>query len=140
MNPQLTLNSPTHHPPTHHTNHQSFVVVSDPEVARHVLRGNAENYSKGILAEILDFVMGTGLIPADGEVWRVRRRAIVPALHKAYISAMVAMFSDSARHGAAALDAAAGEPKGVEMESFFSRLALDIIGKVRGRGGFREGL
>ena len=75
MNPQLTLNSPTHHPPTHHTNHQSFVVVSDPEVARHVLRGNAENYSKGILAEILDFVMGTGLIPADGEVWRVRRRA-----------------------------------------------------------------
>lgn len=76
--------------------------------------------------------MGTGLIPADGEVWRVRRRAIVPALHKAYISAMVAMFSDSARHGAAALDAAAGEPKGVEMESFFSRLALDIIGKVRG--------
>ena len=26
--------------------------------------------------------MGTGLIPADGEVWKVRRRAIVPALHK----------------------------------------------------------
>lgn len=36
---------------------------------------------KGILAEILDFVMGKGLIPANGEVWRVRRRAIVPALH-----------------------------------------------------------
>jgi len=26
--------------------------------------------------------MGTGLIPADGEIWKVRRRAIVPALHK----------------------------------------------------------
>lgn len=25
--------------------------------------------------------MGTGLIPADGEIWRVRRRVIVPALH-----------------------------------------------------------
>lgn len=25
-------------------------------------------YSKGLLSEILDFVMGTGLIPADGEV------------------------------------------------------------------------
>jgi beta-ring hydroxylase len=37
---------------------------------------------QGILAEILEFVMGTGLIPADGEVWRVRRRAIVPALHQ----------------------------------------------------------
>lgn len=37
---------------------------------------------QGILAEILDFVMGKGLIPADGEIWRVRRRAIVPALHQ----------------------------------------------------------
>lgn len=37
---------------------------------------------QGILAEILEFVMGTGLIPADGETWRVRRRAIVPALHQ----------------------------------------------------------
>jgi hypothetical protein len=26
--------------------------------------------------------MGTGLIPADGDVWRVRRRAIVPAVHR----------------------------------------------------------
>lgn len=42
--------------------------------------------AQGILAEILEFVMGKGLIPADGEIWRVRRRAIVPALHqKVYI-------------------------------------------------------
>ena len=34
---------------------------------------------QGLLSEILDFVMGKGLIPADGEVWKVRRRAIVPA-------------------------------------------------------------
>ena len=26
--------------------------------------------------------MGKGLIPAEEEVWRVRRRIIVPALHK----------------------------------------------------------
>ena len=39
-----------------------------------ILLHNAEKYSKGILSEILDFVMGTGLIPADGEVWKMRRR------------------------------------------------------------------
>lgn len=33
--------------------------------------------------------MGTGLIPADGEVWRTRRRAIVPALHRRYVESMV---------------------------------------------------
>lgn len=43
---------------------------------------NAAAYSKGILSEILDFVMGQGLIPANGEVWKTRRRVVVPSLHK----------------------------------------------------------
>jgi cytochrome P450 len=45
---------------------------------------NAFNYDKGVLAEILEPIMGKGLIPADLDTWRVRRRAIVPAFHKAY--------------------------------------------------------
>lgn len=61
---------------------KSFLIVSDPSIAKHILKDNSKAYSKGILAEILDFVMGKGLIPADGEIWRVRRRAIVPALHQ----------------------------------------------------------
>lgn len=109
---------------------KTFVIVSDAEVARHVLLTNASNYSKGLLSEILDFVMGKGLIPADGEVWRVRRRAIVPALHKKYITAMVTMFGDCAVHGSTMLENASHEGKPVEMENFFSRLALDIIGKA----------
>lgn len=39
---------------------------------------NAFNYDKGVLAEILEPIMGKGLIPADLETWKVRRRAIVP--------------------------------------------------------------
>lgn len=48
--------------------------------------------------------MGTGLIPADGAIWKARRRAIVPALHKKYVASMVGMFSDSALHGCKTLD------------------------------------
>lgn len=109
---------------------KTFVVVSDPDVAKDILLTNAKSYSKGLLAEILEFVMGTGLIPADGEVWRVRRRAIVPALHKRYVNAMVGLFADSASHGADKLATAAAAGQAVEMESFFSRLSLDIIGKA----------
>jgi beta-ring hydroxylase len=82
-------------------------------------------------SEILDFVMGTGLIPADGAVWSARRRTIVPALHKRYVASMVGMFGACTAHGAEgvlAKAAASGQP--VEMENFFSRLALDIIGKA----------
>lgn len=126
---------------------KSFVVVSDPDLAKQILLTDAAKYSKGLLSEILDFVMGTGLIPADGEVWKARRRAIVPALHRKYIASMLGMFGDCALHGVAALaaqaDAAAAgtggatlrsggpPPRGaVEMENFFSRLTLDIIGKA----------
>ena len=30
-----------------------------------------------------------GLIPADPETWKVRRKAIVPGFHKAWLNAMV---------------------------------------------------
>ena len=48
-----------------------------------VLMTNAAKYSKGILSEILEFVMGQGLIPADGEVWKVRRRCASAAVRNA---------------------------------------------------------
>lgn len=47
-----------------------------------------------------------GLIPADGEVWKARRRIVVPSLHRKYIANMVGMFGDCALHGAAALQRA----------------------------------
>ena len=144
-----------------------FIVVSDPELTKQVLVTDAANYSKGLLSEILDFVMGQGLIPADGDVWRERRRAVVPALHRRYIESMLGMFGDSALHGAAVLERQMGGGEGggggggggggsdgggassaslhhnpsssssspspsvvVEIENFFSRLTLDIIGKA----------
>ncbi|KAG5008226.1 hypothetical protein AAZX31_09G231700 [Glycine max] len=109
---------------------KSFLIVSDPSIAKHILRDNSKSYSKGILAEILDFVMGKGLIPADGEIWRVRRRAIVPALHQKYVAAMIGLFGQASDRLCQKLDAAASDGEDVEMESLFSRLTLDIIGKA----------
>ena len=37
---------------------KAFIVVSDPVVVRHLLRENAMNYDKGVLAEILEPIMG----------------------------------------------------------------------------------
>lgn len=109
---------------------KSFLIVSDPSIAKHILRDNSKAYSKGILAEILEFVMGKGLIPADGEIWRVRRRAIVPALHQKYVAAMISLFGKATDRLCKKLDAAASDGEDVEMESLFSRLTLDIIGKA----------
>jgi beta-ring hydroxylase len=109
---------------------KSFLIVSDPSIAKHILKENTKAYSKGILAEILDFVMGKGLIPADGEIWKVRRRTIVPALHQKFVAAMIGMFGQATNRLCKKLDAAASDGENVEMESLFSRLTLDIIGKA----------
>ncbi|XP_022742925.1 protein LUTEIN DEFICIENT 5, chloroplastic-like isoform X2 [Durio zibethinus] len=109
---------------------KSFLIVSDPSIAKHILRDNSKSYSKGLLAEILEFVMGKGLIPADGEIWRIRRRAIVPALHQKYVAAMVSLFAQATDRLCQKLDDAATDQEDVEMELLFSHLTLDIIGKA----------
>ena len=51
---------------------KSFLVISDPVMARHILRDSTpEQYCKGMLAEILEPIMGDGLIPADPKIWKV---------------------------------------------------------------------
>eukprot|EP00913_Durusdinium_trenchii_P010629 g9973.t1 len=57
---------------------KSFMVVSDPQIVKHILKEQVFNYDKGVLGEVLEDVMGKGLIPADFETWKVRRRAVVP--------------------------------------------------------------
>ena len=53
---------------------KSFLVISDPVMAKHILRNRStEEYCKGMLAEILEPIMGKGLIPADPVTWRVRK-------------------------------------------------------------------
>lgn len=112
---------------------KSFIVVSEPAACKHILRDNSVKYNKGVLAEILEDIMGKGLIPADPETWKVRRRAIVPAFHKAWLNAMVGMFVECTDRLIADLDqAATASPKGEvrDMEECFGSLALDIIGRA----------
>lgn len=51
---------------------QAFLIVSDPVIARFILREEAYSFDKGVLAEILEAIMGKGLIPADLETWQAR--------------------------------------------------------------------
>ncbi|KAH8088798.1 cytochrome p450 [Aureococcus anophagefferens] len=81
---------------------RSFIVVADPSIMRYILRDGAMNYDKGILAEILAPILGNGLIPADPDVWRRRRRVITPAFHKQWLASTLSLF-DECDDGARAL-------------------------------------
>ncbi|XP_054796857.1 cytochrome P450 97B2, chloroplastic isoform X2 [Prosopis cineraria] len=115
---------------------KAFVVVSDPIVARHILRENAFCYDKGVLADILEPIMGKGLIPADLDTWKQRRRVIAPGFHVSYLEAMIKVFTACSERTISKfnklLEGAEdnNEQKSIELdlEAEFSSLALDIIG------------
>ena len=49
---------------------RNFVVVSDPAIAKHVLR-NYGKYAKGLVAEVSEFLFGSGFAIAEGPLWTV---------------------------------------------------------------------
>ncbi|CAM0956289.1 unnamed protein product [Alopecurus aequalis] len=108
---------------------RDFVIVSDPAVAKHVLRGYGTRYEKGLVAEVSEFLFGSGFAIAEGALWTVRRRAVVPSLHKRFLSVMVdKVFCKCAERLVDKLEtyALSGEP--VNMEARFSQMTLDVIG------------
>jgi cytochrome P450 family 97 subfamily B polypeptide 3 len=110
---------------------KAFLVISDPVMARHIIRESTpEQYCKGMLAEILEPIMGKGLIPADPATWKVRRRAIVPSFHKKWLMRMVDMFADRATILTDDLRAKAHTQEVVDLEERFCSVTLDIIGKA----------
>lgn len=113
----------------------SFLVISDPECAKHVLRAsdnpNKPIYVKGLVAEVAKFLFGEGFAITGGEQWRVRRKAVAPALHRGYLEVMLdRVFGESALHLNKKLDQAAASGKPIDVEACFSQLTLDVIGKA----------
>ncbi|KAF4403310.1 hypothetical protein G4B88_007956 [Cannabis sativa] len=107
---------------------RNFVVVSDPAIAKHVLR-NYGKYAKGLVAEVSEFLFGSGFAIAEGPLWTARRRAVVPSLHKKYLSLIVdRVFCKCAERLVEKLKTNALNGTAVNMEENFSQLTLDVIG------------
>src|SRR6056297_2234279 len=61
---------------------REFIQLSDPEYVEHVLVHNNDAYVKGReFREMLEPIVGNGIIATDGEEWRSQRRLLEPAFH-----------------------------------------------------------
>ncbi|KAJ4705064.1 Cytochrome P450 [Melia azedarach] len=108
---------------------RNFVVVSDPAIAKHVLRNYGTKYAKGLVSEVSEFLFGSGFATAEGSLWTARRRAVVPSLHKKYLSVIVdKVFCKCAERLVEKLQTDALNGSAVNMEEKFSQLTLDVIG------------
>ena len=85
-------------------------------------------YIKGTIAEAGEFLFGKGVALQELEPWKMRRKAVAPALHRAYVEAMVdRTFGQCANKMVEAIEKTNGG-KSINIESKFSQAALDIIG------------
>ena len=108
-----------------------FMVLSDPVIVKEVLKEKPFSFSKGVLAEILEPIMGQGLIPAPYAVWKNRRRQLVPGFHKAWLDHMVGLFGDCSSELTKNIDLEiekGGDVATIDMEERFCSVSLDIIG------------
>mmetsp|Transcript_14204 Transcript_14204/g.29062 ORF Transcript_14204/g.29062 Transcript_14204/m.29062 type:complete len:560 (-) Transcript_14204:475-2154(-) len=108
---------------------KAIIVVTDPAATRTILKDRAEDFDKGLLSEVLDEIMGSGLIPAQVAIWKRRRKEIAPAFHKAWIERMVQTMDACAEESMTNLGKGSGSSP-VDLEAVFGQIALDIIGKA----------
>ena len=85
---------------------------------------------QGILGELLEPIMGKGLIPADSVTCWQRRPQIIPAFHRKWLEYMIGEFAYCNSPLIDSLNKIADTTGKVEMEEKFCSVALDIIGKT----------
>lgn len=106
------------------------LLVNDPAGARRVLVENARGYSKATVQYgALSLVTGTGLLTADGDTWRRRRRIAQPAFHHGALDAVAAQAVAAADRVA---DAWAAAPDGasVDVEAACTRATFEVVGRI----------
>jgi cytochrome P450 len=109
---------------------QPLAIVRGPEAVRHVLVANQDGYRKSNQYELLEPVLGKGLVTSSGELWQRQRKLVQPMFAKRHL----APFADHmAAAAGSALDAwererRDGEP--VEVASEVLHIGLDTVGRA----------
>lgn len=111
--------------------HTPVLLVNEPSGVRRVLVENARNYSKATVQYgALSAVTGSGLLTADGEDWRYRRRIVQPAFHHGTLD-VVAEQSVAAGQRVADLWDARGAGAGavVDVDAACLQATLEVVGR-----------
>jgi cytochrome P450 len=104
------------------------LLVNHPDVIRHVLIDNAENYQRTrATMRILRPITGDGLLLATGEAWRHQRRTIAPALAPRMLPMLTRHMAQVATETIAQLQAQGDRP--IDLLATLQTLALEIAGR-----------
>jgi cytochrome P450 len=110
----------------------TFVVVADPDVLKHVLATNIHNYQKDTTTTYGPFmcILGSGLVTSHGELWR-KQRELISGVFREEILADTAKVAIKAtnRLSASLHELHRHSGKSVQIGEEFRKLTLQVIGE-----------
>lgn len=103
-------------------------IIRDPDVARHVLVTNQDNYVKGIDYKILAILLGKGLITnLDQQHWQKQRKLVQPLFARRHLAPMGTHMTDATADWLDALERDHGQGEELELGAAMMELTLDVV-------------
>jgi cytochrome P450 len=109
---------------------QKVVVVRGPEAVRHVLMANQDNYRKSNQYELIDPVLGKGLVTSSGELWQRQRKLVQPMFAKRHLAPFADHMAAAAGSALDSWEAERHDGERVEISAEVLHIGLDTVGRA----------
>ena len=104
----------------------NLVVITEPEYVKHVMQDNNKNYIKWFKNDVLELILGRGLLTSEGDFWRKQRRLAQPAFHKERLAKMVDTMITCTEQQIKKLEQLA-DKRNVDISTEMMELTLNIV-------------
>lgn len=106
--------------------HKRIYIANQPDLVQRILVDEAENFPKsGIIADMLELLMGDSIFVSNGAVWKRQRRMMNPAFEAARIKIVFDLMMQAVDALVARIDALAGGEVAIDVE--MTHVTADII-------------
>jgi cytochrome P450 len=102
---------------------QPAVQITHPDFIRRVLIENSANYGRSPMTDRLKFMLGDGLVTADGEQWARQRRMMQPIFQRDKLDGLIPVMAAAAEDMLARWNSVAQSGTPVDIGEQMGRLA-----------------
>lgn len=103
-----------------------LITVAHPDHIKHILQSHHTAYAKARTYEVLSWVLGDGLLTAEGEHWRRHRRLAQPAFHRRSVEGLADMMVEEATAAVARWK----DGEEIDVAAEMRDLTLTIVGRA----------
>jgi len=119
---------------------RDIYLINRPDFVRDILTKQSAFFTKNTVAfQVIKGVFGESTFTADGEVWKRKRRLAQPSFHKAKISNLATIITDTIEEMLDQWEVACDQNQTIEVTDSMMRLTLDVVVRCMFSAALSEG-